>query len=145
MLNRSASLPMSTSVLKALPGKLDIKRHSSSILYLQRSFLSIANSVDPNEMPHYALYSIEMVKLASSCDKYTSTSDISMNSLPPWKIVHAFLLSENFFQNQLFQKNSFRNTIRVSNSLDPDQARHIVGPDLGPNCLQKFSADDTRR
>ena len=34
MLNRSASLAMSTSVLKALPGKLDIKRHSPSILYL---------------------------------------------------------------------------------------------------------------
>ena len=34
MLNRSASLTMSTSVLKALPGKLDIKRHSPSILYL---------------------------------------------------------------------------------------------------------------
>ena len=29
----SASLTMSTSVLKALPGKLDIKRHSPSILY----------------------------------------------------------------------------------------------------------------
>ena len=28
MLNRSASLAMSTSVLKALPGKFDIKRHS---------------------------------------------------------------------------------------------------------------------
>ena len=36
MLNRSASLAMSTSVLKALPGKLDIKRHSPSILYLGR-------------------------------------------------------------------------------------------------------------
>ena len=35
MLNRSASLEMSTSVLKALPGKLDIKRHSPSILYFQ--------------------------------------------------------------------------------------------------------------
>ena len=33
-------------------------------------------------------------------------------------------------------------TIRVSNSLDPDQARHFVGPDLGPNCLQRLSADD---
>ena len=33
MLNRSASLAMSISVLKALPGKLDIKRHSPSILY----------------------------------------------------------------------------------------------------------------
>ena len=33
MLNSSASLAMSTCVLKALPGKLDIKRHSPSILY----------------------------------------------------------------------------------------------------------------
>ena len=33
MLNRSASLAMSTCVLKALLGKLDIKRHSPSILY----------------------------------------------------------------------------------------------------------------
>ena len=34
MLNRSASLAMSTSVLKALPGKLDIKRREPGILYL---------------------------------------------------------------------------------------------------------------
>ena len=33
----------------------------------------------------------------------------------------------------------------MSNSLDPDQARRIVGPDLGPNCLQRFSADGTGR
>ena len=33
MLNPSASLVMSTSVLEALPGKLDIKRHSPSNLY----------------------------------------------------------------------------------------------------------------
>ena len=31
----------------------------------------------------------------------------------------------------------FFNTIRVSNSLDPDQARRFDRPDLGPNCLQK--------
>ena len=35
----------------------------------------------------------------------------------------------------------FFNTIRVSKRLDPDQARHFVGPDLGPNCLQRLSAD----
>ena len=35
MLNHSASLAMSTSVLKALSGKLDIKIHSPSILYFQ--------------------------------------------------------------------------------------------------------------
>ena len=27
-------------------------------------------------------------------------------------------------------------------SLDPDQDRHSVGPDLGPNYLQRLSADD---
>ena len=41
--------------------------------------------------------------------------------------------------------NYFRNTIRVSNSLDPDQARHFVQPDLGPNCLQRLWAEDTSR
>ena len=30
----------------------------------------------------------------------------------------------------------------MSNSLDPDQARHFVRPDLGPNCLQRLSADN---
>ena len=33
----------------------------------------------------------------------------------------------------------------MSNNLDPDQARPMVGPDLGPNCLQKSSADFTSR
>ena len=33
----------------------------------------------------------------------------------------------------------------MSNSLDPDLARQFVGPDLGPNCLPKLSADDTGR
>ena len=43
-----------------------------------------------------------------------------------------------------FLKNYFTNTIRVSNSLDPDQVRHFVEPDLGPNCLLWLSADDTQ-
>ena len=33
----------------------------------------------------------------------------------------------------------------MSNNLDPDQDRHFVEPDLGPNCLQRLSADDTGR
>ena len=49
------------------------------------------------------------------------------------------------FSNINFLKNYFRNTIRVSNSLDPDQARRFVGPDLGPNCLQRLSAEDASR
>ena len=39
---------------------------------------------------------------------------------------------------------SFRNTIRASNSLDPDQARHSVGPDLGTNYLHGLSTDNKR-
>ena len=45
MLNRSASLGMSTSVLKALPGKLDIKRREHGILY----FSSILSEIIPNK------------------------------------------------------------------------------------------------
>ena len=44
-----------------------------------------------------------------------------------------------------YLKNSLRNTIRVSNSFDPDQDQQNVGPDLGPNCLQKLAADDTSK
>ena len=43
-----------------------------------------------------------------------------------------------------FTKNSFRNPISVSNSLDPDQTRHFVRLDLGANCLQRLSADDKK-
>ena len=32
----------------------------------------------------------------------------------------------------------------MSNSLDPDQARHFVGPDLGPNCSQMLSPDEIK-
>ena len=45
----------------------------------------------------------------------------------------------------LNSKESSRNTLRMSNSLDRDQAQHFVGPDLGPNCLQMLSADGTSR
>ena len=47
-----------------------------------------------------------------------------------------------FFKINFFE-NSFRNTIRLSNSLKPDQARCYVGPDLGLNCLQRLSVGDT--
>ena len=39
------SLAMSTSVLKALPGKLDIKRHSPSILYILCLYLTSLSAV----------------------------------------------------------------------------------------------------
>ena len=36
----------------------------------------------------------------------------------------------------------FGSNRKVSSSLDPD---HAVGPDLGPNCLQRLSADGTSK
>ena len=37
----------------------------------------------------------------------------------------------------LILKLSFGNISRVPSSLDPDHAGRFVGPDLGPNCLQR--------
>ena len=53
--------------------------------------------------------------------------------------------SAAFFPKSKFLKNYFRNAFRVANNLNPDQARHFVGPDLGPNCLQRLPAVDTSR
>ena len=52
-----------------------------------------------------------------------------------------FFQKKFFFKIIFFFKNCLRNTIRESNSFDPDQDRHYVKPDLGPNCLQRLSAD----
>ena len=62
--------------------------------------------------------------------------------------INTILPSADFFQNQFFEK---LNSIRVSNNLDPDQARHFVqaphfaGPDLGPKCLQRVTCADPER
>ena len=72
------------------------------------------------------------------------TYAISFNSLPIVKF-YIFLSSADFFQNLIFQNFLSRIPCRVSNGLDPNQARQNVGPDLGPNCLQMLSAADTSR
>ena len=57
---------------------------------------------------------------------------------------------DKFSNFVFFSKNYFKFTISVSNSLYPDQAQHFIGPDLGPDCLQRISArlssaDDTQK
>ena len=64
---------------------------------------------------------------------------------PSWKFCMLFSIVCKMFSKLFLMKVSFRKTIRASNRLDPDKARHFVGPDMGPNCLQKLSVDDTRR
>ena len=70
---------------------------------------------------------------------------MDVNSYAYWVIFNPFGRLLIFFSKSTLKKTSIKDTIRVSNSLDPDQARHIVGPDLGTDCLQKLSADDTSR
>ena len=45
-------------------------------------------------------------------------------------------IADYYFFNGLFIK-SLRNTTRESNSLEQDQARLLVGPNLDPNYLQR--------
>ena len=61
-------------------------------------------------------------------------------SLHPYLLLYLVL----FGADHLFRK-KISGIPSVSNSLDPDPARHYVGPDLGPNCLQRLSADITCR
>ena len=56
----------------------------------------------------------------------------------------ACFLSSADFYFKIIIYNLKNLTIGVSSRLDLDQARHFVGPDLGPNCLQMLSADATR-
>ena len=53
----------------------------------------------------------------------------------------SFFLSTDFFSKFNLE---IKNNSGIP-SLDPDQAQHFVKPYLGPNCLQRLSADDTSR
>ena len=55
-----------------------------------------------------------------------------------------WLSSSDFFLKLTFSNEINSETLleSVSNCLDPDQDRQNVGPDLGPKCLQRLSADD---
>ena len=54
------------------------------------------------------------------------------------------LSSAEVFQNILFQNILLiSKTIRVSDSLDPDQPHYFAKPNLGLNCMQRLSAEDT--
>ena len=50
-----------------------------------------------------------------------------------------------FFKINFFRKILSGIPSECQTVFDPDQARHFVGSDLGPNCLQRLSADDTSR
>ena len=68
--------------------------------------------------------------------KANMSSFYTLYTLPTGKFCNFFCRQLIFFQNQLFGKNTFRNTIRVSNSSDPDQVRPYCWP--GPKDIFIF-------
>ena len=60
-----------------------------------------------------------------------------------WVILHAFLSSADFFKITFFE-NFLQEYHQCVKQFGPRSGRQRVGPDLGPNCLQKLSADDTQ-
>ena len=61
-------------------------------------------------------------------------------------MLHIFhiLSSADFFSKSFFFRKILSGIPSVS-SLNPDQAQHFVVPDLGPNCLERLSANNTRK
>ena len=71
--------------------------------------------------------------------------------------IHTLIWRPAFYSSSIFSKEStFRkkiqdfvyntgSTTRVSQSLDLDQTRQFVAPDLSPGCFQRLSADTTSR
>ena len=69
---------------------------------------------------------------APSCENNTcflNKADACFNSWMLGNFSRFFLSSADFFQNQLFSKKIYRNTISVSNSLGPDLDQHSISPD----------------
>ena len=98
----------------------------------------MSNSLDPDQARHNRTYPI-----SHNGSEVCLTVSV-FNSLPAGYF-YVFCCLLIVFPKSICWKTSFRHTVRVSNSLDPDQARHVVGPDLGPKCLQRLSTDDTSR
>ena len=54
-----------------------------------------------------------------------------------WFFCHLLIFSKSTFSENFIRNIIIRQSVK--------QAIHFVGPDLGPNCLQRLLADDTSR
>ena len=86
--------------------------------------------------------SLIKVKLATK----TLQSQPLYGKMPPGKFFMLFCRLLIFFKINFFEKffQQYHQSVKQIR-LDPDQAKHFVGPDLGPICLQWLSADNTSR
>ena len=101
----------------------------------------MSNSLDPDQAPHCV-----GPDLGPNCLQKLSAAPLVgkvTKLFACWVIFRDFfvIICSNF-STSIFSKYSVGNSITVLNSWDPDQARHCVGSDLGPECLQRSFTDD---
>ena len=107
-----------------------------------RNTIRVPNSLDPDQaVTASSQYRLHMFIVQTN-------SLYCLYLFASWVILYPVLLRSAvvvvFSTKLTLSKNSIRNTTyKVPNSLDPDQARHIVRPDLDPNCLQRLWVEDT--
>ena len=99
-----------------------------------RSIIALSINLILNKSIHIKAFAANNLYMVMYQQGLTRTSYYPAN-------VACFLSSAVVFSSKYL----FQNTVRVSNSLDHDQARPFAGSDLGPNCLQSLVADTTSR
>ena len=98
------------------------------IIFLRVLNLDIITSAPPLECLHclcYLYFKQILFVLFKLCIIIVHTLKMCTGYAGPKQSLVLF-----FFRLLIFSKNSFRNTIRVSNSFNPDQARQNVGSDF---------------
>ena len=98
------------NTIKKWKGVWYIKIFSTTRVIVTLSLWAQASRLGCNKIKKVFIYISQLNQIVWVLKSILNT----FNSLPPWEIFHAFLLSADFFQNHFFLKNSFRNTIWVS-------------------------------
>ena len=106
----------------------------------------MSNSLDPDQARRNVTPLDEFIRYFNNntpptlfgCAGMSDTSQIAcaekhQSHLQSIKLFAVLYFMLDFSSKSAFLKMYTRDTTRVSNSLDPDQARRYVGPDLGPN------------
>ena len=62
-------------------------------------------------------------------------------NLTCWVSFYNFLSSADFFQDKFFQKKPFRKPLECQAVWIQIRSKYLVGPDLGPKCLQFTGTD----
>ena len=81
--------------------------------------------------------SLQLVKFMSAFHHNPIITNYQAMLFECWVIVHGYVVICYFFTKFTFSNISSRYSMKVSNGSNPDQDQQPVGPDLGPNCLQR--------